>query len=173
MDMEHFWSIIEDSRKNISTSSADGNMERQAIALGDILVTLPLEEIVSFRDRFCECMDALFTYDLWGAAFIIGEGCSDDGFSDFRSWLISMGKAAFRKALVDADSVVDLASQANVEDIFFEEFQYIAGKSYERKMNHEIPEYTGESPEFPVGEKWSQYEDLLERLPKTCAEYHE
>lgn len=34
---------------------------------------------------------ALYRRDLWAAAYIIGGGCSDDSFIDFRAGLIAQG----------------------------------------------------------------------------------
>ena len=37
-----------------------------------------------------------YTWDLWGAAYVIEDGCSDDCFRDFRAYLISLGPHALR-----------------------------------------------------------------------------
>ena len=41
------------------------------------------EEIVAFQRVLDELMDESYRADLWGAAYVINGGCSDDGFEDF------------------------------------------------------------------------------------------
>jgi hypothetical protein len=62
----------------------------------------------SFNAHFDDCEDRAYSYELWAAAYIIGHGCSDDSFSDFRSTLISMGRETFERALEDPESLADM-----------------------------------------------------------------
>jgi hypothetical protein len=142
---------------------ADGNMERQLDELRRLLLELPPEEIVNFRDHLLERMNAAFQWDLWGAAYIIGGGCSDDGFTDFRGWLISMGQGIYDRALADPESLADVADAPGVEDVFFEEFLNVPAYVYEESTGHEIPEFAGHFPSEPAGKKWSEEGDELKR----------
>jgi hypothetical protein len=63
------------------------------------LEPLSVEEIESFDKHFVQFSRQAYTWDLWGAAFIINGGCSDDGFQYFRWWLISRGRDWFYRAL--------------------------------------------------------------------------
>src|SRR5262245_65925618 len=116
VDKNRFWEIVSASRVK-----SGGQMERQLEALREILTHLSLEEIIDYQKHFYECMDQSYTWDLWGAAFIIQGGCSDDDFMDFRSWLISMGKDIFEASLKNVESLVDVVDRPDVEDCFFEE----------------------------------------------------
>jgi hypothetical protein len=172
MDIERFWKIIESSRHGMEPDSADGNMERQLDVLRRHLLELPPGEIVAFRDHLLECMHAAFQWDLWGAAYIIGDGCSDDGFTDFRGWLISMGKGIFERALADAESLVDVADAPGVEDVFFEEFLNVPAHAYEEVTGRDIPEYTGHFPSEPAGKRWSEEGgELKRRFPRLWKKY--
>ncbi|WP_224249083.1 DUF4240 domain-containing protein [Hyalangium gracile] len=86
MDSEKFWRIVMSSRSSFRPTQVDGNMEQQLEELRALLLALPPEEIVEFRNFLLAQMDAAFHWDLWGAAYLIAEGCSDDGFTDFRAW---------------------------------------------------------------------------------------
>lgn len=163
MELERFWKIIELSRRPVDPSHADGNMERQQEELRKLLLKLPAEEIAGFRDRLLEQMEAAFQWDLWGAAYIISGGCSDDGFADFRGWLISMGRSVFERAVADAQSLVDVADAPEVEDVFFEEFLYVPARVYEEVTGREIPAYAGHSRSEPSGSRWSEDGDELQR----------
>lgn len=41
---------------------------------------------------------ALYRWDVWAAAYLIGGGCSDDSFMDFRAGLIAQGRDWYQKA---------------------------------------------------------------------------
>jgi hypothetical protein len=48
-----------------------------------------------------------YTVDLWGAAYLINGGASDDGFYYFRCWLIGMGRDVYEAAVANPDSLAD------------------------------------------------------------------
>ena len=167
MELERFWKIIESSRRPVDPSKADGNMDRQLEELRKLLLKLSAEEIAGFRDRLLEQMEAAFQWDLWGAAYIIAGGCSDDGFTDFRGWLISMGRSVFERAVADAESLVDVADAPEVEDVFFEDFLYVPERVYGEVTGRETPAYAGHLSREPSGSRWSDKGDELRlRLPR-------
>ena len=49
-------------------------------------------------------------------------GCSDDGFIDFRAWLIAQGREVYLAALADPDSLTDVEAYGGCQ---FEELNYI------------------------------------------------
>ena len=51
---------------------------------------------------------ASYREDLWGAAYLINGGASDDGFEYFRGWLMTQGRAVFARAVADPDSLAEL-----------------------------------------------------------------
>ena len=57
----------------------------------------PPDELIEFHRLFNRAMDDAYIWDLWGAAYLINGGCSDDGFAYFRSWLISRGRGGLRR----------------------------------------------------------------------------
>lgn len=172
MDMERFWRIVESSRSWFDPNWPDGNVERQREELRRLLLELPPQEIVEFRNRLLEQLDATFNWDLWAAAYLIAGGCSDDGFTDFRGWLISLGRGVFERALADAESLVDVADAPGVEDVFFEEFLSVPARAYEEATGNELPDYTGHLRHEPSGERWSEDgDDLHRRFPKLWRKY--
>ena len=169
MNVDQFWQIIEESRCDLSATAPDGNMDRQIIRLTDLLSALPPQDVVDFDRHFSDHFIEAYNWDLWAAAYIIEGGCSDDGFMDFRSWLISMGRTVFAESLRDVESLVKYASDPTVEACSFEEFQYIAGKVYGRQMDYDI-----EYPTEPSGKKWDEDSDDLEkRFPKLWERFGE
>src|SRR5512138_2296236 len=103
MDVETFWKLIKTTRE-----ASGSNTSKQADLVVNALVPLSLDEIFSFEAIWYELMDVAYDAALWDAAYIIGCGCGDSGFQDFRAWLIAQGKEVYEKALVDPESLVDL-----------------------------------------------------------------
>jgi len=172
MNADQFWKMIEASRRRFDPLHADGNMERQLEDLRALLLELSPKQIIGFRDCLREQMDLAFRWELWGAAYIIANGCSDDGFVYFRYWLISMGQQVFQEALKDPESLARVADAPGIEDVFFEEFSYVPAEAYEEAAGREIPSYPGHVRTLPQGDKWnSAGDDLQRRFPILWARY--
>ena len=58
-------------------------------------------------------------------AYIIGGGCPDDGFMDFRSRMISRGKEVDDIGIENADNLTEIVGSKD-DDCQFEKFQYVA-----------------------------------------------
>jgi hypothetical protein len=86
---------------------------------------------------------ALYRYDLWAAAYLIGGGCSDDGFIDFRAGLIAQGCDWYQKAAASPDSLADHPAVADAghprcdNPLFYEEVSYAASRAFERVSGDE------------------------------------
>jgi len=170
MTNEEFWDIIASS-KAASHGTFDGHVQ----SLTSYLSGLAPDEVADFQRIFAECMDRAYSWDLWGAAEIIGGFCSDDGFIDFRSWLISMGREVYEQALADPDSLADIAPGPNAaKGPFFEEFAYVAGSVHEEMTGEDIPFSPWGLLSEPTGEPWTQdINELSRRLPRLWAKYGE
>ena len=55
------------------------------------------------------------------------EWCSDDGFIDFRAWLIAQGKEVYLSALKDPDTLADIEPYGNC---CFESLSYVGDDTY-------------------------------------------
>jgi len=124
LDREQFWRLIEDSKEN-----SEGDLETQLEWLRNRLSRLTVSEIISFEEHLVELLYESYRTDLWGAAFIINGGCSDDAFDYFRGWLIAQGREVYQKALENPDNLVDFAQP----DIECEEIRYLATEVYEER----------------------------------------
>ncbi|WP_447881385.1 DUF4240 domain-containing protein [Serratia fonticola] len=91
MNDKVFWQLIDQARTAM-IEDPEKNMQ----ALDSALRKLSPEELIAFKKRFTELHNQAYTWHLWSAAYIMGGGCSDDGFMDFRDWLISRGKACMK-----------------------------------------------------------------------------
>jgi hypothetical protein len=164
MTPDHFWNIIE----KVHRASAR-DMDRKCELLEAELRKLDLAEVRSFHDHFDDCFDRAYTWELWAAAYIIGGGCSDDGFSDFRSTLISMGRRTYERTLADPQSLAD--KDYDAETARYEGFQYVP-TAVETDLNggQSLPR-TRPAPRTPSGQPWkeSKVAELYPRLAKKYA----
>jgi hypothetical protein len=99
----------------------------------------------------------------WAAAYLIGGGCSDDGFIDFRAGLIAQGHAWYEMAVASPDSLAGhpavAANRSGVAPLFDEMANYAAQRAFER--------VTGRGNAF--NEAWASYRDPRERMSQEPA----
>jgi hypothetical protein len=152
VDIDQFWEIVESGKDS----------EEPETAVREKLARLAPADIVAFQAHFDTQFAKAYRWDLWGAAYIIEGGCSDDGFVDFRYALISKGRGIFEAALRDPDTLAEADIVAN------EEYGYVAGEVYEAATGNELPRDAVAWPNEPEGEDWD-FDDAQEnarRLPK-------
>lgn len=162
VDVDRFWQIVDASRLRAG-SDADARVEALRIALS----SLPAAELESFQRHYDEHIQRSYRWDLWGAAFVMNGGCSDDGFRYFRDWLISEGRKTFEKALANPESLADLD---RVELAELESYGYVALELYEEKALSELErDFSTEGAE-PAGEPWTE-QDVDRLFPRLAAKY--
>lgn len=168
MQDDIFWSIID----RITQAGDDSDDRLQA--LKQTLSGLSLDDIISFEMTFRHLLNNAYTWDLWGAAYVIHRSCGDDGFEYFRRWLVSRGREAYEAALSDPDSLADLALlPTGPEGCWeFEELYYIAMEVFEERggegdvRDYSAPE-AGCDGHGPSGDKFREDADHLKaRYPK-------
>ena len=170
MDLAQFWSVVESSK-----AASGGRYDRHVELLAEQLSALSSEEVVEFQRIFDDLTDRAYSWDLWGAAYIIGGGCSDDSFTDFRSWLISMGRETYTRALADPEALADVVlGPGGEEDAFFEEFAYVPARVYEAKTGRALEYPRTAHPSEPTGQEWEEGgDDLAQRFPRLSSRYQD
>ncbi|QDU36620.1 hypothetical protein Mal4_09070 [Maioricimonas rarisocia] len=166
MDRDVFWKLIEQGRE-----ASAGDCEDQAAWLQRELEKLPPEEILDFQRHFRDMEVESYGWNLWGAAYLINGGCSDDGFDYFRGWLIAQGRGAFEQALADPDSLVDLPQLE--EDVECEDILYVGYTAYRQVTGDDPPPVERELPD--LGDDWDFDDDdeMRTRYPKLFAKFCE
>jgi hypothetical protein len=160
MNEAGFWEIIQRCH-----DAAAGDMDQKCELVRRELTALPKDDATDFFHYFDQTMDRAYSWPLWGAAFVINGGCSDDTFSDFCSSLISRGRAAFEKAMADPDSLAD--EQIVESSWFFEGFQYAVHEGVEANLGHR-PARWAPPPRTPSGSEW-QEENVYDLFPRLAA----
>lgn len=136
---DQFWQIIESSLK--ANRNSYSSLDEQQELLTSKIQKLAIDEIIAFECIFSNLKNTAYKQDLWASAYIIMNGCSDDGFMDFRNWLITRGKRVFYKALEDADSLNLEFNKIKAGDIpIWEEASYLPIKIIEDVLGKDFYE---------------------------------
>lgn len=138
MTEDRFWALIAETiepTRYLSSSAID----RLRGAVG----RLSDDELTEFVRMFFAAHRRAYTNDLWAAGYLIQDTMSDDGFVDFRSWLIAHGRGAFERALADPDTIADLHWRHDLEDMSTAElFADVAISEYRSRLG-EPPDELG------------------------------
>jgi hypothetical protein len=167
MPADKFWQIIERAAK--ADHDPDAHME----ALRTELRGLSLDEVISFEVAFRRYLNDAYTWDLWGAAYVIHGGCSDDGFEYFRRWLVSRGRTTYVGAVADPDSLAEMDVRPGHDGVWeFELIYYVTMEVFNEKGGDgDVRDYSereaGGSGPGPSGEPFRDDEQhLSRRYPK-------
>jgi Protein of unknown function (DUF4240) len=161
-----FWRLVEDARRE-----AGGDTERQSQLLAARLERLPAQQIADFGAIRHRLDRRAYTWELWGAAYVIDDGCSDDCFRDFRGYLISLGRGAYEAALKNPDSLAQVVQDAETGD--WENADDVAPDAYQDVAGQDIPSGDSDLSGRPRGEEWEdeQQDALVQRYPALAARF--
>lgn len=132
MDKDAFWAVVGAAR--VEADRAGTPVDQ---VLREDLRQRSREEIQSFQKHFDDAQNALYRWDVWGAAYLIGGGCSDDAFMDFRAGVISFGREWFDRVRARPDSLAQHPAVRDADEfdepdgIFLEEVNYAAMTAFE------------------------------------------
>ncbi|MET9685770.1 DUF4240 domain-containing protein [Streptomyces coeruleorubidus] len=165
MDETEFWKLVDDARE-----AAEGDPEEQADLLVERLAQLDPDSVLDFARHFESRYNRAYRWDLWGAAWVLLDGASDDAFDFFRCWLIGQGRHVFEGAVHDPDSLAELLGDFDEEiDGDGEELGYAADEAYEQLTGMVAPELgIPPAPPEPEGTPldFENEELLAERYPR-------
>jgi len=165
MDETEFWELVDTTREG-----AEGDPEEHADLLIERLTRLDPDSVLDFARHFESRYNRAYRWDLWGAAWVLLDGASDDAFDFFRCWLIGQGREVFEGALHDPDSLAHLLDDFDEDlDGDGEELGYAADEAYEQLTGVVAPDL-GIPPAAPEPEgtpvDFESESALAERYPK-------
>jgi hypothetical protein len=170
MDVDKFWKLVEKTHQ-----ISQGAPDKQANLLIDELAKLSETNSLSYQSILDDLMDKAYIAELWDVAVIMasGWGCSDDGFIDFRAWLIGQGRDVFEKALSDPERLVDVVEFG--QETPWEALLYVAMYAYELSTHKDMGTMPNTRRFKPMPElKGTSANDEGERLacfPKATAKF--
>lgn len=162
MEDTEFWRIVGAARE-AAGSDADERPETLRLELE----RLSLDAIQSFQRIYESQLQRANRWDLWGAAYLMNDGCSDDGFRYFRDWLVSEGRQVFEATLDNPDS---LATVEDAEYYELEPFAYVALDVFEAKGGGELERDFACETTMPAGPEWTE-DELPGMFPRLSARF--
>jgi hypothetical protein len=177
MEEKQFWQLIDASRAAAIQAQEQGaeedifNLHLESLREG--LQPLTPVDLVAFALRFYELRSRAYRWDLWAAAYWSEGGCSDDGFMDFRSTLISLGKDWYYRILAEPDALVETLGRKDFPYMQSEGFPYVEREVYEQLTGKAMPDLPVKHPGEPAGEQFD-FDDpaqIRKRLPGLFAKF--
>ena len=170
MRTDDFWAVID--RATAERPASPGDVAKRAAAE---LATCDPVEIVAWDRHLGRVMAASGREDLWAAAYLINGGCSDDGFDNFRGWLIAHGRDAVARAVREPDSLAEMSViklAADTGAVFeAEEVLTIAVVAYVQATGDELPPSEAPSTRPDPADLWDfdNEDEMRRRLPRLSA----
>ena len=167
MRTDDFWAVIDRA-----TADRPGSPDEVAQRATADLATRDPEEIVAWGRHLDKVMAASGKEDLWAAAYLINGGCSEDGFDNFRGWLIANGREVVARAVREPDTLAELPSvraAASTGAVFeAEEVLGIAAGAYQQATGDEMPpsEAPPGRPDPAMLWDFDNEEEMQKRLPR-------
>ncbi len=166
MDEAAFWQLIAETR-----SAAGNDTGRQSELLDERLRQLSPQAIVEFAQLRRRFDLQAYTWSLWGAAYVIEDGCSDDCFRDFRGYIISLGRDPYEAALRDPDSLASVAQDEEGGD--WENADDVAPDAYSSVTSDDFPLDDSDLSGPPRGTPFNENDGaaLARRYPRLAARF--
>lgn len=132
------------------------------------LLALPEARVHKIDQEFEKEFSRAYSWRLWGAAYVINGGCSDDCFDYFRGWLVMQGSAVFKAAIRDPDS---LADYPYLEQPFeLEEAVSVTTDAYREAFGTE-PDNASVKPNLGPSWDFDDQAEMRRRYPKLARKF--
>lgn len=176
INKDTFWQLISQAKEQCG-------QDQDAFAqwLEARLMEMGPEQALHFDAIIHGYRELAHKYGLWSAASILCDGCTDDGFMDFRGWLIAQGREVYMAALKDPDSLADVPAYGGC---CFESLSYVGDYAYEKLTGRDSYERFDRKAYQALVEELKQdivYDEGIEYpytwsetaayLPRLCAKY--
>ena len=149
-----FWGVLD------GVAFSGGTCQEFAGRLERSLSGLSNADLTRFAGAWARWWHDSYRWDLWGAAYLINGGASDDGFNYFRGWLLTRGSDKWDHTSRDPDSAFDdvqPGTMAECEDVL-----RALPTVYEARFQEGAPEVGNREP---LGTAWTE-QDLPKRFPR-------
>jgi hypothetical protein len=174
VSVNRFWSIVERARASVEDRFDAEEVAQRTLTL---LVELPADEVAALAQPLWDLRSVSYQWDLWGAAYLLNGGCSDDGFEYFRGWLIAQGRDVFDRTLEDPDVLANLPSvrrAASADDPFDFECESMYGVVWDAYQvltgTMDLPEpVVGRYPSLEQTWDFDDEQQVRHRLPRLAA----
>ena len=164
MDREAFWSILDRTR----APEPEAHEERLREALGSVAPA----DLMDFERHASQLLARSYSVRLWGAAYLINGGCSDDGFDYFLGWLVSEGRQRYAAALADPRAAAEGVDPDG--PVWCEGMWGVASRAFAAKTGESSDVYYEQhAPAVPRSDIGPPFDEdtLEERYPEVAARF--
>ncbi|MFD0742243.1 DUF4240 domain-containing protein [Phytohabitans flavus] len=172
MNTSEFWALIGDAAREGGTPDTAAERIAAALAKRDA------DEIVGFERHMRRVLDASYKVDLFGAAYLVNGGCSDEGFDAFRGWLMAQGREAFARAVGQPDSLAELPAVKRAavtgEELGSERMLAVAAQAHREATGEDLPEEpAAKRPNTDDFWDFGDEDEVRRRFPRLAALFSE
>ncbi|GLY01492.1 MULTISPECIES: DUF4240 domain-containing protein [Actinoplanes] len=167
MRTDDFWAVIDRATEQRPASPAE--VAERAVA--DLAARAP-EEIVAWGRHLDKVLVASGTEDLWAAAYLINGGCTEEGFDNFRGWLVAHGRKAVAASVKSPDVLAGMPAVRAAADtgaVFeAEEVLSIAARAHQEATGEPLPAEERAKTRPDVADLWDfdNEDEMRRRLPR-------
>jgi hypothetical protein len=167
MDEPRFWAIIE-----AGGPYCLDDQERQMASVRHQLLELPPAQVFLFYCQFFRRIVDAQIWDLYGAAYRINGGRSEEGLVPFLAWLVSQGRVVYTMVVENPDSLASVIDPTR-DDYGFERLFRLARQVYFEHTRSDVPRTGVNWPPGPRGDPWASNDaaELTGRLPRLAKLY--
>jgi hypothetical protein len=165
VDEPAFWTIVEQARR-----AGGGDPERMADVLTVRFAAADDETLRSFQERLVEASARLYTWRHFDAAEMICGFVSDDVHTDWRSWVITLGRDTYERIVEDPDNLTEIGDLSGGCEGMAEFFGAAVSEIWFER--HGFGDETFpilEPTSSPTGEKLPDLEAVRASLPRLSA----
>jgi hypothetical protein len=140
VDSGAFWALVERAREG-----ADGDVATMADTLAALLDELDRGAVAGFQQQLVAQSRRTYTWNHGDAADLVCGRLGDDGFTDFRSWMLAQGRQVYEAFVADPDALADVDDVERACEGDGELFAAASDDVYEEKGGG-----VGEDEDFPL-----------------------
>jgi hypothetical protein len=144
---EAFWQTIEDAR-----ARGGGDPDAMAHILESRYAKADDETLRKFQRELVEVSSRLYSWRHWDAAEMICGYVSDDVFTDWRSWVITLGRETFTRIVENPDNPAEVAELSGGCEAGGEIFGAAVSSIYFERHGYEDENFP--ILEFPEAPQW-------------------
>jgi Protein of unknown function (DUF4240) len=167
MDANEYWKLVARARE---AAEDPNDIHEVAAQLKAILRTFDLERLKGAAVAYIKLSRAAYNWKLWGAAYVINGGCSDDGLDYFIGWLIGHGQEVYDNALANPDWLAGILTADDADSAECEDMLAAAGQAYkELTGSYDMGLDVFPLPALGPGWDFDDEAEMRKRYPRLCA----
>ena len=163
MNEQNLWKLVQDAKEAKPTAY------QQTQYLTRVISSYSAQSILSLKNIYWKLLKSSFTADLWAAAYVLNNGCSEQNFLYFRNWLILQGQSTFKKAIQDPECLIDYLNLPLKEPLQEPDLHHKIALLLTYKTDEDLSliDYKDEEGSLQ-GEFWKNDSDIIDKVPLLC-----